>query len=101
MKIQGFFHRLNLRIFYPGIYQESKSRNFLVPGFSDPGIPRDIPGLGYPADIPSQSLLSEGVETKQTIPHTLISGQTHIIQKRDEVSLDPLDQALNKEFLEK
>ena len=33
--------------------------------------------------------------------HTLISGQTHIIQKRDQISMDPLDQALHNEFLEK
>ena len=53
MKIPGFFHRLNLGIFYPGIFQESKSRDFLVPGFFDPGISRDIPGPGYPVDIPN------------------------------------------------
>ena len=52
LKIPGFFHRLNLGIFYPGIFQESKSWDFLVPGFFDPGISRDIPGPRYPVDIP-------------------------------------------------
>ena len=52
-KFRDFFHRLNPGIFYPGIFQESKSRDFLVPGFFDPGISRDIPGPGYPVDIPS------------------------------------------------
>ena len=53
LKIPGFFHGLNPGIFYPGIFQEPKSRDFLVPGFFDPGISRDIPGPGYPVDIPS------------------------------------------------
>ena len=52
-KFRDFFHRLNPGIFYPGIFQESKSRDFLVPGFFDPGISRDIPGPGYPVDIPT------------------------------------------------
>ena len=57
MKIPGFFHRLNPGIFYPEIFQESKSRDFLVPGFFDPGISRDIPGPGYPVDIPNTNAL--------------------------------------------
>ena len=48
-----------------------------------------------------QTTFSEGVETKPTNPHNFISGQTHIIQKRDQISMDPLDQALHMEFLEK
>ena len=39
LKILGFFHRLHPGIFYPWIFQESKSR--------------DIPGPGYPVDIPT------------------------------------------------
>ena len=54
-KFRDFFHGLNPGIFYPGIFQESKSRDFLVPGFFDPGISRDIPGPGYPVDIPIQA----------------------------------------------
>ena len=53
LKIPGFFHGLNPGIFYPGIFQEPKSRDFLVPGFFDPGISRDIPGPGYPVDVPT------------------------------------------------
>ena len=45
--------------------------------------------------------LSEDVQTKQTNPHTLIAGQSHNLQRKDEISLHPLDQALQKEFLEK
>ena len=30
----------------------------LVPGFFDPGISRDIPGPGYPVDIPTPNGLS-------------------------------------------
>ena len=48
-----------------------------------------------------QTTFSEGVETKPTNPHNFISDQTHIIQKRDQISMDPLDQALHMEFLEK
>ena len=55
MKIPGFFHMFNPGIFYPGIFQDSESRDFLVPGFFDPGISRDIPGPGYPVDIPSMN----------------------------------------------
>ena len=57
MKIPGFFHMLNPGIFYPGIFQDSKSRDFLVPGFFDLGILRDIPGPGYPVDIPRRNTL--------------------------------------------
>ena len=40
LKIPGFFHRLNPGILYPGIFQESKSRDFLVLG---PGYPVHLP----------------------------------------------------------
>ena len=50
----------NPGIFYPGIFQDSKSRDFLVPGFFDPGILRDIPGPGYPVDIPTTDHATEG-----------------------------------------
>ena len=53
LKIPGFSYIQNPGIFYSGIFQASKSRDFLVPGFYDPGISRDIPGPGYPVDIPS------------------------------------------------
>ena len=59
MKIPGFFHRFNPGILYPGIFHELKSRDFLVPGFFDPGISRDIPGPGYLVDIPSAAYLTE------------------------------------------
>ena len=32
----------------------------LVPGFFDPGILRDIPGPGYPVDIPTTDHATEG-----------------------------------------
>jgi hypothetical protein len=49
LKIPGFFYIYNPGIFYSGIFQASKSRDYLVPGFFDPGISRDL-------DIPSTSL---------------------------------------------
>ena len=61
MEIPEFFHWLNPGILYPGIFQESKSQDFLVPGFFDPGISRDIPGPGYPVDIPSRNQLLDFV----------------------------------------
>ena len=53
LKIPGFLYIQNPGIFYSGIFQASKSRDYLVPGFYDPGISRDIPGPGYPVDIPT------------------------------------------------
>ena len=70
MKIPGFFHRLNPGILYPGIFQESKSRDFLVLGFFDPGISRDIPGPGYPVDIPMYILLKQCVLSEHTLLKT-------------------------------
>ena len=52
IRIPGFLCNHNPGIFYSGIFQASKSRDYLVPGFFDPGISRDIPGPGYPVDIP-------------------------------------------------
>ena len=53
IKIPGFLYIHNPGIFYSGIFQALKSRDYLVPGFFDPGISRDIPGPGYPVDIPN------------------------------------------------
>ena len=53
LKIPGFLYIQNPGIFYSGIFQASKSRDYLVTGFFDPRISRDIPGPGYPVDIPS------------------------------------------------
>ena len=65
MKIPGFFHRLNTGILYPGIFQESTSRDFLVPGFFDPGISRDIPGAGYPVDIPKLNSIFDSLDEER------------------------------------
>ena len=51
--IPGFFIPGFFRLQNPGIFW---SRDFLVPGFFDPGISRDIPGPGYPVNIPTQVL---------------------------------------------
>ena len=53
IKIPGFLYIHNPGIFYSGIFQASKTRDFLVPGFLDPRISRDISGPGYPVDIPT------------------------------------------------
>ena len=81
MKIPGFFHRLNPGILYPGIFQESKSQDFLVPGFFDPGISRDIPGPGYPVDIPTVCATLLGPERKSSNNLGLVSHATNVINK--------------------
>ena len=43
IKIPGFLYIHNPGIFYSGIFQASKSRDYLVPGFFDPGISRRHP----------------------------------------------------------
>ena len=49
IKIPGSLYMHNPGIFYSGICQVSKSRDYLVPEFFDPRIFRDIP-----VDIPNQ-----------------------------------------------
>ena len=55
IKIPGYLYIHNPGIFYSSIFQASKSRDYLVPGFFDPGISQDIPGPGYRVDIPGSN----------------------------------------------
>ena len=78
IKIPGFLYIHNPGIFYSGIFQVSKSRDYLVPGFFDPGISRDIPGPGYPVDIPSANQ-PQILETK--FKHVYQRKKTWILKK--------------------
>lgn len=55
-------------------YLKQQATTLGLPNFSDPGIPRDFPGFGFPGSAPPQQTLGNGTALSAGIGHGIFGG---------------------------